>query len=130
MAIAKGKDPLVDNAVSPSSSSLPMAAIIPKAIGNLDENGKKEGNGAVSRVSITGTTYCHPQTRVAILSQHHFDEVLAFAEVSVIDYIAQRSLEVTGSTMQQLELRALLGKFGLSGDVVFQPIASLSGHQL
>lgn len=80
------------------------------------------------KVEVLGNATCHPNLRIGVLSQHHLDNLDVYLEQSSVDFLVQQS-RASSSSSSVLEVRSLLGKFGLSGHVVFQKIGSLSGGQ-
>uniref|UniRef100_A0A915JNG5 ABC transporter domain-containing protein n=1 Tax=Romanomermis culicivorax TaxID=13658 RepID=A0A915JNG5_ROMCU len=64
----------------------------------------------------------HRTLKIAYFTQHHVDQLLY--DQNALQFIQTK---FPGQTMENY--RAALGRFGISGDLVFQPIASLSGGQ-
>lgn len=73
----------------------------------------------------------HRNLRIGILSQHHIDAMADHLDSTPLQYLQSRAVALGGAakTLSEFEGRAHLGRFGLSGPVVTQVIASLSGGQ-
>jgi len=92
-------------------------------------------------VVVRGSCFAYHNLRVAVVSQHHIDAMSDHLLLSAMTYcssllqamVAQSiSLGFSGHEslkMTDLEMRAHLGNFGLSGDIVLKPIGSYSGGQ-
>lgn len=95
---------------------------------------------------IRGRCWSHHNLRVAILAQHHIDVLETFLHESPYSYIEKSVVALKkasrgsssssssnggdeASATSETALRSHLGGFGLSGNIVFQPIGSLSGGQ-
>uniref|UniRef100_A0A915DQY3 ABC transporter domain-containing protein n=1 Tax=Ditylenchus dipsaci TaxID=166011 RepID=A0A915DQY3_9BILA len=69
-----------------------------------------------------GTRSTNRRLNIGYFTQHHVDQL--DMDMSALELCAERFPGLT-----QEEYRASLGRFGLSGDIVFQSIATLSGGQ-
>ena len=70
-----------------------------------------------------GEVWRHPSLKVSVLRQHDTD-ALAHAQTSPVEWLAELY-----PTKKELELRKHLGSFGVTGDLVFQSLKTLSGGQ-
>lgn len=69
-----------------------------------------------------GNRFCNRQLRIGYFSQHHVDQL--DLRLSSVGLLAER---FPGKTVE--EYRRQLGRFGVSGDLALQQLASLSGGQ-
>ncbi|KAI1731614.1 ABC transporter domain-containing protein [Ditylenchus destructor] len=70
----------------------------------------------------TGVRNAHRRLNIGYFTQHHVDQL--DMEMSGLELIAQKFPNLT-----QEEYRSSLARFGLTGDIVFQSIVTLSGGQ-
>lgn len=77
-------------------------------------------NGALSPTK--GVRHAHRNLKVGYFTQHHVDQLTMHQ--SPLEFLASK---YPGRPTEAL--RAYLGKFGISGDLSLQPLASLSGGQ-
>uniref|UniRef100_A0A914YPT2 ABC transporter domain-containing protein n=1 Tax=Panagrolaimus superbus TaxID=310955 RepID=A0A914YPT2_9BILA len=70
----------------------------------------------------SGIRHSNRRLNIGYFSQHHVDQLEM--DMSALELVAQR---FPGKNVE--EYRGALGRFGLSGDVVFQSIVTLSGGQ-
>ena len=99
------------------------------ALYNMAASNKKQNSGvthADRRIHVAGNASCHPNLRIGMLGQHHLDSLEPYFHLSCVNYLHEMSGQTLKST---LEARALLGKFGLSGNTALQQVGSLSGGQ-
>lgn len=90
-------------------------------------------------IKIEGTYHVHRNVRVEMVQQNHIDALVphfALTSVELLQYLSSKASTLSdssvcseGETISDLNARAHLGKFGISGDVALQPIGSLSGGQ-
>ncbi|KAJ3078052.1 hypothetical protein HK102_004768, partial [Quaeritorhiza haematococci] len=71
-----------------------------------------------------GTINHHPQARIGYFAQHHVEHLHSLSTDSALTYF--QSLH---PTTKEQDIRAHLGKFGIGGDLILQPLSSLSGGQ-
>lgn len=76
------------------------------------------------KLELRGKFFRHRNLKTAHLSQHHIDSMSTHLFETPIDY-----LRSTVTDFSESDVRAHLGRFGLSGGVVLQPIGSISGGQ-
>lgn len=70
----------------------------------------------------TGVRNAHRRLNIGYFTQHHVDQL--DMEMSPLELVAQKF-----PGLSQEEYRASLARFGLTGDIVFQSIVTLSGGQ-
>ena len=70
-----------------------------------------------------GEVWKHPRLKVSLLSQHDAD-VLGQVKASPLEWLMEMHPK-----MKELDLRKQLGSFGVTGDLVFQALNTLSGGQ-
>lgn len=70
-----------------------------------------------------GDVWRHPSLKVSVLHQHDTD-ALAHTSASPVEWLAELYPK-----KKELDLRKQLGSFGVTGDLVFQPLKTLSGGQ-
>uniref|UniRef100_A0A914CTK2 ABC transporter domain-containing protein n=1 Tax=Acrobeloides nanus TaxID=290746 RepID=A0A914CTK2_9BILA len=70
----------------------------------------------------SGVRHAHRRLNIGYFTQHHVDQL--DMDMSSLELVAERF-----PGKNQEEYRAALGRFGLSGDIVFQSISTLSGGQ-
>jgi ATP-binding cassette subfamily F protein 3 len=70
----------------------------------------------------SGTRHTNRRLNIGYFTQHHVDQL--DMDMSPLELLVERFAGLT-----QEDYRASLGRFGLSGDIVFQSIATLSGGQ-
>lgn len=70
----------------------------------------------------TGVRNAHRRLNIGYFTQHHVDQL--DMEMSGLELVAQKFPNLT-----QEEYRSSLARFGLTGDIVFQSIVTLSGGQ-
>ncbi|KAJ3271139.1 hypothetical protein HDV01_006997 [Terramyces sp. JEL0728] len=78
------------------------------------------------QIAQRGAIECHPQARIGYFSQNHVDEIAnADPAVTTLTYCKEK-LEGKGT---DAEVRGHFGAFGVTGDMMSQPVVSLSGGQ-
>ena len=73
--------------------------------------------------ATAGEVWKHPRLKISLLSQHDAD-VLGRLKASPLEWLSEMHPK-----MKELDLRKQLGSFGVPGDLVFQPLNTLSGGQ-
>eukprot|EP01038_Epipyxis_sp_PR26KG_P005070 gene5070-7075_t len=91
-----------------------------------------------SIVRITGQYWMHHNLIISMMSQHSIDAMEQYLNVNSIVYMTKQyellqtntnNHKIGNFEISELEVRALLGKFQLSGDLALKPIGMLSGGQ-
>ena len=91
-------------------------------------------------IILEGTYHIHRNIRVEMVHQNHIDALtpyFALNSVELLQHLSSNGLSLSaadaegsgGETISDLDARAHLGKFGISGESALQPIGSFSGGQ-
>jgi len=102
---------------------------------NTSSNSGGTSSGNTGKVClVSGTMWRHHQLRTGMVGQHQIDLLqhhLARTPVAYLQHLLDTSSEPRPGDLgkSEMDLRAHLGMFGLSGGLALQPVGSLSGGQ-
>ena len=87
-----------------------------------------------SDLVLSGDNHSHHGVTIGVVSQHHIDTLSSVLALTPLSYLRQLLTSATATTgltnrSSDLDLRAHLGMFCLSGNSALQPIGSLSGGE-